>query len=174
MDCESENASDCELFSLSARQISVPLIIQGHPIDFQLDTGCAISLVPQSVHEKFSNGVPLTDTSTVLVTYTEQKVVPLGQCTVTVTYQDTEYELPLLAVETGMVPLFGRNWLKSIKLDWSHIQVNYIRPLISNARPVHPSLVHDADSLLEQHSQLFDSGLGCYSGPPVELNVEKL
>ena len=178
MDCESqsEQTSDCELFSVSSSgpsQILVPLLIEGHAMDFQLDTGCAVSLVPSSFYNKFCRNAPLFPTSTLLSTYTGEKVVPMGQCSVSVKYKDASYDLPLLVVDTGTVPLLGRNWLQSIKLDWPSLRVHYIRPLYDNARPVYPTSARDVDSLIQQHAQLFQARLGCYNGPPVELKVEE-
>ena len=45
----------------------------------------------------------------------------LGQIQVTVKYQDQVCELPLIVVKGNGFPLFGRNWLKEIRLNWSII-----------------------------------------------------
>ena len=46
----------------------------------------------------------------------------LGQIQVTVKYQDQVCELPLIVVKGNGFPLFGRNWLKEIRLNWSIIK----------------------------------------------------
>ena len=162
--------------SMSNKEIQVPVKIQGQNVDMMLDTGCALSLAPRSFYEQFCDKSPLRSTQVVLSTYTGEKVLPLGECTVSVGYNAEEYQLPLLIVPDGSTPLFGRNWLKLVKLDWKNLGLLQIRPLQSNndfstkyqiPKPNAKSVLE----LLDSFPKLFDDELGCYKGPPVELKV---
>ena len=56
-----------------------------------------------------------------LSTYTGEKIQPLGQINVNVTYAGTQHSLPLLVVPQGSGVLFERNWLRCRKLDWNNL-----------------------------------------------------
>ena len=107
--------------SLYKSEISVPLKIENQECSLQLDTGCALSLAPQTFYEQFCSHIPLKPTAVRLSIYTGEKIQPLGQINVNVTYAGTQHSLPLLVVPQGSGVLFGRNWLRCIKLDWNNL-----------------------------------------------------
>ena len=84
----------------------------------------------------------------------------------------SKYAWPLIIVPEGGCPLFGRNWLRVIRLDWKSLGLNYIGP---GSGPTHATasspMFKCLDDVLEHYSSLFDSKLGCYTGPPVKFTV---
>ena len=155
-----------DLNNVSTQDIKVPLKIEGLPTEMQLDTGCAFTLAPKSFYDKFCSHIPLKPTEVVLSTYTGEKINPLGEVKVDVEYGNSIYPLPLLILNTGTTPLFGRNWLSKVNLDWHHL------PGIETVHHVKATQSQDLASLLKKHEELFDSGLGCYNGPPEKLQVK--
>ena len=122
--------------SLYKSEISVPLKIENQECSLQLDTGCALSLAPQTFYEQFCSHIPLKPTAVRLSTYTGEKIQPLGQINVNVTYAGTHHSLPLLVVPQGSGVLFGRKshrhllpqlhaprFLK-IRIHWTHSYQN--------------------------------------------------
>ena len=79
--------------SLYKSEISVPLKIENQECSLQLDTGCALSLAPQTFYEQFCSHIPLKPTAVRLSTYTGEKIQPLGQINVNVTYAGTQQSL---------------------------------------------------------------------------------
>ena len=158
--------------SLFSSEISVPLQIENEQCCMQLDTGCALSLAPMAFCEKFYSHIPLTPTAVQLSTYTGEKVQPLGKINVTVTYTGTEYSLPLLVVPQGCGALFGRNWLRHIKLDWNKLPgIQSQVPCPARARCAEITDNNKTlEGLLSQYDELFEPQLGCYTGEPVVLN----
>ena len=152
--------------SLFTSEISVPLQIGNEECCMQLDIGCASSLAPKAFYEKFCSNIPLTRTAVKLSTYTGEKIEPLGKVNVTVNYAGNDYSLPLLVVPQGSGALFGRNWLRHIKLDWNKLPGMESRfPCPSKARC---SEITDNDktlaSLLSKYDKHFDTS------EPVVLN----
>jgi hypothetical protein len=171
----SDLLSFSELYSLSAPTINVSLVIQGHDVDIQLDTGCALSLASEIFYAKYCENVPLKPCDKILFTYTGEQVAPLGECTVEVLYNDELYKLPLLIVPGKGTALFGRNWLQSIKLNWQSLRgLNFIRPLFTTDHATTPDISSNMQlpDLLCKYKVLFENKLGLYNGPPVELDVE--
>ena len=172
---------DKELYTLHdvnsmSHQILVPVKIHGTELDMQLDTGCALSLAPKAFYDEYCSHCPLKPTTKLLSTYTGERVKPLGECEVQLEYGSSTYSLPLLILRDGVCALFGRNWLKDVKLDWKALPgLHYIRPLNSEsgANAPKPTGTRDLGQLLEKYQTLFDNQLGVYNGPPVELTVDE-
>ncbi|CAB4000179.1 Retrovirus-related Pol poly from transposon [Paramuricea clavata] len=158
--------------SLYKSEISVPLKIENQECSLQLDTGCALSLAPQTFYEQFCSHIPLKPTAVRLSTYTGEKIQPLGQINVNVTYAGTQHSLPLLVVPQGSGVLFGRNWLRCIKLDWNNLPGIELPSFTTTATCSKISENKNTlDSLLSKYDELFQ--IGCYTGDAVVLNESK-
>ena len=109
-----------------------------------------------------------------LSTYTGEKIQPLGQINVNVTYAGTRHSLPLLVVPQGSGVLFGRNWLRCIKLDWNNLPGIESPSFTTTATCSKISENKNTlDSLLSKYDELFQPQLGCYTGVAVVLNESK-
>ena len=88
---------------------------------------------------------------------------PLGVLNVTVKHKDqSAAKLPLFVVQNCGPPLFGRDWLSDIQLDWQHIKSLHQTKRTSNL-----------DSLLNKYGVVFGSELGTLKGMKARLNVNE-
>ena len=64
--------------------------------------------------------------------------------------------------------MFGRNWLQEIELDWKF--------LLESGKVYHctPSSTRCLASVLNEYISLFEYTLGCYNGPPEDLQVTRI
>ena len=88
----------------------------------ELDTGSAISVIPIGTYKHMFSHKKLSETNTTLKTYSGQTIKPAGIINVKVTYEGQENNLDLFVVKNDSPALFGRSWLKCIKLDWNSIK----------------------------------------------------
>ena len=95
--------------------------VNGITLNMEVDTGASVSIISENTYKKCFQNCKLAKTNVKLKTYTGEKIEVLGQIQVTVKYQDQVCELPLIVVKGNGFPLFGRNWLKEIRLNWSII-----------------------------------------------------
>ena len=92
-------------------------------LKMELDTGSALSIISNRDYRRHFNSLKLKETPIELKTYTGEVVKPLGVLNVTVKHKDqSAAKLPLYVVQNGGPPLFGRDWLSDIQLDWQHIK----------------------------------------------------
>ena len=137
--------------SARAKALMVEPTINGTPIWMELDTGSALSIIPDCLYRHHLSGLPLSPTSVVLKTYSGERIKPLGVISVDVEYNDQHHDGKALIVKTDGPPLFGRNWLQHIQIDWSHVH----HPASSTA-----STQHRLDKLLARHSAVFGDDRG--------------
>ena len=145
---EDNPASEPEEFSLfhvsrvkpaySKAGFTVDLVVDEKPLVMELDTGASVSLVSERTWRKLFPRVPLEHSEIRLSTYSGEGLPVLGKRTVQVQYGTQEAYLPLIVVKGSESPLFGRNWLEAIKIDWGSIK----------------QLLKPADHLLSKHQQL--------------------
>ena len=95
--------------------------VDGKPLQMELDTGSAVSVLPLSKYTTMFKSSKLHPTNTVLKTYTGEKIQPIGVLDVQVKYKEEMQKLSLYVVETKGPALFGRDWLEKITLDWKAI-----------------------------------------------------
>ena len=156
-------------------QISVPLKLQGNDVQMQLDTGCALSLAPKSFVDKHCSDVPITPTDVVMTTYSGEKLYPLGSMNVSIDYDGKQYSLPLIVLNEGVTPLFGRNWLSTVKLNWKCLPgIHFIRPSTTENCELPDIAESSVDEVLQRYDSLFQNRLGCYKGTPVNLDVDEM
>ena len=74
----------------------------------------------ETYKEAFPN-TPLVDTTTILKTYSGEKITPKGKLLVRMEHNNLVKDLTLYVVETQGPVLFGRDWLHQIQLDWESI-----------------------------------------------------
>ena len=56
-----------------------------------------------------------------LKTYSEQKLLLLGELSVQVQYQGQSKRWTLVVISGEVPALLGRDWMKELQLDWKHI-----------------------------------------------------
>ena len=135
--------------SHSRDPITVELKVNGKVLPMEVDTGAAVSLIPTTTKQQLFPDIPLTTSTTVLTTYTGERIKVAGKMKVEVRYGGKVHMLQLYVVEGEGPSLLGRDWLLEIKLDWGSIKVASVN---AGAREV--------EALLTKYQEVFEEGLG--------------
>ncbi|XP_021359256.1 uncharacterized protein K02A2.6-like [Mizuhopecten yessoensis] len=134
--------------------ISVTPMVNGAGMDMELDTGSAVSVISKKDFEKYFGRKELTPTSVKLKTYSGEVINPLGVIDVNVGMNQQRSNLPLYVIEKGGPPLFGRDWLSHIKLDWAEIHT------VNSMESSHVTVTQ----LIERYKGVFNQSLGTLKG----------
>ena len=134
------------------------------PITMEVDTGSAISIISMADYRKLLPTVTLQPSKVKLQTYTGERVSPAGLLTVHVQYKEQSCTQKLYVVEGGGPPLFGRDWLATVKLDWPSILA--MRTSSMDMRDTH------LNSLLKKHEKLFSDKVGELQGIKGKLTLK--
>ncbi|CAB0012170.1 unnamed protein product, partial [Nesidiocoris tenuis] len=124
--CRTNNVHFLELEEQSINQIADdkgPLFtrvrVNGVEIFFECDTGCARTLIPSFVFNKFFQNEKLSPVTTNLVAANGQSLTILGEITVSVTCRDKCIKLSLIVAGKELKrSLLGRDWLAELKPNW--------------------------------------------------------
>ena len=113
-----DNSSDSEyqlfvVHTLNGDPLKTTLLVEGHQLTMEIDTGAAVSLVSEeTVNSSFMKNLPLHPTDVRLPTYTGEAVQVLGKVMVKVVKDNASVTLPLLVVKGGGTTLLGRDLLQ--------------------------------------------------------------
>ena len=84
----------------------------------EVDTGAAVSIVSGENMRKLFTNPRLCKSSVILRIYTSERMIVLGELTVTVEYGAHVKSLDLVVVAGDGPNLLVRNWLERVKLQW--------------------------------------------------------
>eukprot|EP00731_Ephydatia_muelleri_P020855 Em0013g582a len=150
----------------SGKPVLVKVFIEGIPLNMELDTGAAVSLLPFSVYQAKFQHLPLRTTKTGLKTYTGEQVTPKGQIVVNVTKESQTVTLPLIVVDGNGPPLLGRNWLASIPINWQEIK------MVTSSKS-HSDWLQRLNRMMEKYPNLWKEGLEPAKGIKASLNMKE-
>ena len=111
----------------------------------ELDTGAAVSIISDQTRRSLFPDLQLRNSSLVLKTYTDELMQVVGQLNVQVKYGSQEEKVVLVVVGGNWPSLFGRNWLKYLRLDWGKIA------------SVQTTRSESVSVLIKRHQQFFTS-----------------
>ena len=101
--------------------VKADIIVNGKTINFVIDTGAHKTIIPESVYRKQYADIPLKRSNVKLKSYSKNNIPVLGEMTAEVQYEGEKYTLPLIVAKGENISLFGRSWMKVIKLNWKEI-----------------------------------------------------
>ena len=131
-------------------------------VRMELDSGSPVSLMPTSLFREHFPQLALQQADLQLSTFTGEALKVLGFANVTVKYEQQTYSLKIYVVDAGRTPLFGRDWLQHIHLNWKDIHC-------VNALQRSQSLTE----LKSQFAHLFDNDLGKIPNFEAKLYVKE-
>lgn len=142
--------------------------INGKKIKMELDTGSALSLISLKDYKENFADVKLKQTPILLKTYTGEKVAPVGKIKVKVKYENKKKMLDLYVLQRGGVPLFGRDWLQMIQLNWQSIKAMQLSEN-GNSKATQEKL----NLLLQRAAPVFEEGIGTLKQMKARVTVDE-
>ena len=134
----------------TSQEITVEVSMENQCVKMEVDTGSAVSIIPKKEFDKLFPNRKLEGTDIILRTFSGEKLKPLGVLNVQVKYNTQKDVLPLYVVQKGGAILFGRDWLRKIRLDWNSIN----KVSVENIKT-------ETKRLMDKHKSVFRDEIGC-------------
>ena len=168
---EEENAAEMYNIYRCAVQREKPILVKVDinriPTEMEVDTGASVTVIGESMFQRmFENHRPkLENTNIKLRTYTGEFIKAKGVAEVQVRYEDQSASLPLVVTAGEGPMLFGRNWLKKIRLNWPQLlSVMEVNRVSENA---------ELSKVLEKFDPVFDKGIGTMANIKVHIELKE-
>lgn len=154
-------------------KITVKPSINGVPIEFEVDTGSAITLIPKSTYDRHFGTNKLSKTKTVLKTFTGELIKPTGTFKVKVKINGNKRSNMLLyVVDCGKTALYGRDWLNDLPLNWSEIKSLQVAKHITSHKQDKQPQDARVTKVMNAHAQVFEPGIGKLKGPTAKFSIK--
>lgn len=165
-----EYAQTTHIYRMSSESIPPPPIsfsftVNNHCIEFELDTGSAVSLIPVNAFAKIAT-VDSIDKSTLnLASFTGQAVNLLGVATVTVSHMQKSKSLPIYVYEGEGPKLCGRAWMQELGI----LEALKLNKIIDSHNSENG---HQLEDVLRKHQEVFKPELGKLREIKVKLHIK--
>ena len=102
------------------KKLVIRLIVGGTALEFEVNTGAALSTIPAALYHKTLAHIPMHHSLVVLHLYDGSVLPTKGVITVTVKQGSQTVTGSFIIVENvdNQLPLLGRDWLYHLRLDW--------------------------------------------------------
>ena len=180
-----QHSSEGEILSLNVHaieksdsdKIMINCKINKASIEMEVDTGSAVTLINRDLFERHFSDAKLQPTTTVLKSFTGDLVKPDGVLHVRVKHSGQQRSGMRLFVVDGRTPaLFGRDWLRSLPLNWSEIKELQKAKWVESAEAskLMANVTHAAvRRMIHQHSAIFEPGIGKLQAPPATFHLKQ-
>ena len=130
-------------------------------IDFEIDTGSNLSIIPESIFSKAFPTAKLRTSDKIMRTYTNDVIKTCGMMTCTVKIHGQRRRLPVYVTKGGNNPLFGRSWIRALKLNWAEVKAIHDASTINNdVTATRRTADAQINTILKQHAAVFEKGFG--------------
>lgn len=146
---------------MATEKLVVSLHVEGVPLQFEVDSGAACSLISEETFRAAWPRQPpkFSCDNVALRTWSGEGLESLGTVHVWVQYKSFRVKLPLLVMKCPGCNLLGRNWFEPLGIGLSGVH----------------QIVHDKSliDIIEKHAPIFDGDLNQYKGPAVGLELQE-
>ena len=146
----------------SVPPVTVEVSLSGVPLKMEVDTGAEISVVPASVWQNRFQDVPMRHSDVKLHAYGGKSLSVVGEADVAIQYNQETFQDTVVIVEGNGQPLFGRNWLTRVCLDWHGL-------FSSRSSAVYSC---SADTVVADFPAVFQEGLGTVEGRTASIQLQ--
>lgn len=130
----------------------LPVKVAGKMVEFELDTGSPVTILPITLYNSIRNAPKLESTEDVFTPYGgSPSITPVGTATLPVSFKSIHADLPIYVVRSGSMPLMGRQWLEKLKIFTKPMNVHHIQGVTQ------PKLL---TALQEKYPDVFQDGIG--------------
>lgn len=150
------------------RPVSIQVQVNNVLLPMEVDTGSPLSCIGYKTYKDHFSQVALQKSSLSVKFYNGSKVKPVGYLEVNVTYNKIVKKLDLYVFDTGTTSLLGRQWLAELNIRIPSIDLNNVSIKKELGGPQRSELI---DDVICRYSEVFDGGLGCFTGGRASLEL---
>ncbi|KAL4720816.1 hypothetical protein ACJJTC_014987 [Scirpophaga incertulas] len=102
---------------VKGRPMTETVCIGGLILEFEIDSGSAVSVMSENTYLRYFKEVPLSATNKKLCGYTGKKIETIGVVLLPVSYNGRTHTLQVYVVQADGPPLLGRDFIRKFKLE---------------------------------------------------------
>ena len=151
------------------REIYPEMLIDDKPVEFQVDCGASINILP----DEFVGKEEISPTAKTLIMWNKTEVKPKGTVRLVIKNPKTRkrFSLEFVFVKECLTPLIGARAAQQMKLITIH-KDNFVSRTVTKRKNPSVSQLSTVEEIVKQYPQVFGSQLGRFPGK-VKLEVDE-
>jgi hypothetical protein len=156
----------------------VSVAINQVSVNMEIDSGSGVSLIVRQLCDGYFSAIPLNDSSMVLTAWNSSNQPVVGQINVTAELCGRSAQLPLKMMAANRPSLFGRQWFAPLGIQPPTVAANVYQQAESDQHATElppleqlPTSAEPPADIAKLGTHLFESSLGCYTGPSVHMHM---
>ncbi|XP_064475575.1 uncharacterized protein K02A2.6-like [Ornithodoros turicata] len=135
------------------------VVLDGVPLEMELDTGAGVSIIGENVLRKVLPHAKLETSNVLLRSYSGELTRVRGCVNVQVKFRDKQECLPLYVAPGSCPNLFGRTWMKAFGMALT-------------AEDTHVCVVSTVENVIAKHQDVFSDTLGTLKDVTAKLQIQ--
>ena len=151
------------------REIYAEMLIDGKPVQFQVDCGASINIIPEELIENQE----VSPTTKTLIMWNKTEVKPKGTVRIIMKNPKTRkrFSLEFIVVRECLTPLIGAKAAQQMKLITIHSD-NFVSVTAPKREDLNVNQLLTVEEILKQYPEVFGTQLGSFPGN-VRLEVDE-
>ncbi|CAK1588892.1 unnamed protein product [Parnassius mnemosyne] len=177
---EGDDDGECfyNIRCLKGKPMTERVMINGISLEFEIDSGSAVSVISEKTYITKFNYLPLSATNKKLLSYTGEHIQTIGLVSLPIEYSGISHTLSVYVVRNGGPSLLGRDFIRVFNLELAHAQP---QPVASgSSQRVHAVYAqaqgdcHETivKKLCSRFPNVFSSKLGSFNKYTVDLHLK--
>ena len=97
------------------------VLINGTETQFEVDSGCGYTLLPETDFQKLKSSVKLFPARQNFKSYDHGIIKPIGYAKAFVTFNNVTAHVPFYVVPSHLSPILGRSWIRRFKINLNEL-----------------------------------------------------
>ncbi|XP_064469539.1 uncharacterized protein K02A2.6-like [Ornithodoros turicata] len=135
------------------------VVLDGVPLEMELDTGAGVSIIGENVLRKVLPHAKLETSNVLLRSYSAELTRVRGCVNVQVNFRDKQECLPLYVAPGSCPNLFGRTWMKAFGMALT-------------AEDIQVCVVSTVEDVIAKHQDVFSDTLGTLKDVTAKLEIQ--
>lgn len=141
--------------------LMVPVIINGHQMRLELDTGSRNTILNSATLAKIAPTAQIQPTNTILKTFNGATIRPKGTVHLTVNHNHVEKELEAMVVEENYPLVLGRAWMTALDVKLQNLHLNRSGDAGQKIK-----------SLLDKYAKVFENEVGLIKNYECDIKLK--
>ncbi|KAJ0171393.1 hypothetical protein K1T71_012943 [Dendrolimus kikuchii] len=147
------------------RPMTERVFISGLALEFEIDSGSAVSVISENTYSTYFKELPLSVTNKKLFSYTGEEIEAIGIVHLPITYSERTHTLNVYVVRRGGPPLLGRDFINEFGLELAPVRAVY-----AYAPPECNTNIQN--QLVKMFPNVFSGSLGSFNKYNIQLRLQ--
>lgn len=169
-----DNGDDGESFynirCVKGKPMTERVMISGLALEFEIDSGSAVSVISENTYKSHFKQLPLTVTTKRLFSYTGENIKTIGVVSLPVSYNGRTQVLNVYVVCANGPPLLGRDFIREFDLELTPARGVAVHALSTEVQAGCESDI--VKQLTNQFPNVFSDNLGSFNKYKISLRLK--